>query len=1424
MAALVTGPRAARVQVERGRTLEERMSDTDGARAAYEAALEAAPEHTPAFLAVERTARAAGDFARLAALYAAEAERTDGANAEYWRARSMRMARLATAGEPDKIAARFQDLMAAGGTITPELRREHQVFLSSTECWSDLAAALQEEADASEGMQRAWVLFRLGRTQEQHLNQPDAAVASYRAAAEADPSAGPAVEAAAHLLAAAGRHRELVELLQDTLTRLDDPNLVVTTLYRIGELCEGPLDDQDGARTAFERILDTAPGYLPALEGLERVYTRLKAWDTLAAVYEQRAILAEEPQAIALQLHRAGSVCEFRLSDGDRAQDFYSRALENVPDFPPSLDATVRIMEGAGDWVGLGRVLRAASEATKDSNEIVSLTYRAARILADRVGDDAQAMALLRRCLQLSPGFLPAIQLLRDLATQGESWQDVYDLHRLEADAAEDLDRRHWRMLVAAEAADRTADVDAAAVVTEILEEDAGNIGALRLLEEHALASGDAHDLLAVYQRMAFGAEDDETRTRLAVRIAELAADVGDAVTAMNAVSEVIAAEGSDRPLGALARLAERANYWEEAQRALIAQGEGPAQAELARIQEAWIEDATAAGRTWATLLERNPADVEAAAGLERALARAGSRDGLAHAHGVLADHLPDPAVAAVHALLAGHLYEADDDIDSAIIYYDKAFTARPVPGKAFDALRRVLGQRRDADGLVELFGRLTTPAPLDLALALEEAGAPAQAAARYRGLLADEDLSDARRLVLLVRLEQDLVELEEWKGLFETLGVRLALTLDDDERAAMESQRRWILAEHLAETDEAWDFYRQLHEDDPQDVDVLEALARIAGARGETGLAIQYLEGLAQSTTDPSTAARYQRRIAEAHLVGNAPDLAREALMRALDYEPGDLESLHLLKDLATQAEDWPAVVGALARESTILQGDAQIACYREIAATWQDLIGNADVAADAWRKVLEVAPDDPEALRRLVDLSRTAQSWTQLVEYGSALVHNLDGADRAAMLTELGRTQLEKLHNEEEAVRLLDAASRNLDGNLEAAQILERIHASRGQWDRVAEAVARQATASPQEERVPLLTRAAEILSDTLHDRPGAADVYASILEIDPTNIEALRFRGDYLFIEGQLADAVVAYQALDGWEKDLDLDDFDDQMEAALYQFRFGEALRRLGRKDEALDHYQAALAFNTAHMPSLEAVGPILIEREDWDAAGGVYRKLLQLIGGQGDSERLCRTYTNLGTIERHQGKLDKAKKRFTKALDIKANDIKALQGMAAVLFARKDWNNLLNVYNNIIYHAQEPTDVIDAYVTKGFVLDAKMNLPDKAAQHYEKSLAFNPAQPASLLRLSELALRRQDWPEAGSLADRGLALDQLPSGLEAGLLLAKAVAHTACGDNAAGKAACQGAIEVDITLPDELGEDPSIVKMADVLKARLQATP
>lgn len=1161
-----------------------------------------------------------------------------------------------------------------------------------------------------------------------------------------------------------------------------------------------------------------------ALEGLERVCSALGDGEGLIAVVEQRAIQTEEPGAVALHLYRAGRFAEQLLGDTERAADYYRRSLEAGGEHQPALDALVRLLEARGDRALLAQVLATASEGARDPAEAVSLGYRAARLWMEVGTEPERARALLERCLQHAPGFSPALVLLLQQAHDQGDHATVANLERMLADACLETGAKSWHRLAAAEAlAEVEGEAGAQARLEELLDADPSFPPALASLCRLAMRGTDPHARVAVLQRMAFGCEDDARRAELGSRVADHALEAGDVVTAMNSVAEVLASEASGRPLMALATLAEGANYWEEAQKALLSVGDRAARVELARVQETWIEDPNAAARTWGELLAEDPTDVDAAAGLERCLARAGRREGLAQAHGVLAAHLPDGAVAAVHALLAGHLHEAEGRFDEAVANYQRAFLARPVPGKAFDALRRVHAQRRDIQALEAVFAQLPDGEPYLHASTLEECEAHAAAVAIYDALLARPGLDEAERLAILTRREPSLIAMGEWMAVFRSLGERLELSRSTEQRAAIEAQRRYVLAEHLAQTDEAWELYRQLHEADPRDVEVLEALARIAGARGETRLAIQYLSGLAEGSVDPATSARYQRRIAEAWLVAGEPGQAREALLRALDHEPGDLDSLRLLRELAAKAEDWPGVVGALAREATLRGGPEQVECYREIARIWQDRIGNAAVARDAWRKVLEAAPDDAEAATRLLDLARAVGAWAQVVEFGSLRVRHLRGAEQSELLYELGRVQLERLHREDEAIRLLDAASRAEVPSLGAAQMLERLHSSRGQWDRVAEAIQRQANASEGAARVALLSRLAELRAEALQDRRGAAQAYAEILRQEPDNRKALRYRGDHLFEEGDLSGAVEAWTKMGAWEEEtLDLDDFDDRMDAALFNFRKGEAERRLERNDAALASFQRALRFNGSHLPSLEALGPLLMAREDWEGAGEVYRQILQLIGGQAEPDRLCRTYANLGIIELRQGQLDKAKKRFARALELKSNDIPALTGMAGVLFARKDWNNLLNVYNNIIYHAQEPADVVNAYVTKGFILDARLNLPDKAAQHYEKGLAFNPSEPRSLLRLAELSLRRQDWAEAGSLAERGLLLDDLSGVLRAGLLLVKAIAHGAVGDGAASEQARSEALALDASLVADLPARADAETIHGVLRARLQA--
>jgi tetratricopeptide (TPR) repeat protein len=1420
MATLAGGTRAAAFHYQRGRILMEHLDRSDDGLEAFRQAHQADRNHVSTTLALQSLYGAGGQAAALLELYTAEGERLGGGDGLVYYAEAARLAR----DELDD-ASKAVDLFnkALGCQESAEIRHELQAVLGKAGNWAALAAQLNAEANAATGVQKAWVQMRLARAKE-GAGDLEGALELYREIAE-DPAAKPASDAVARILHDKGDFRELVSFWDALAIRVEDPHLRVAISFRMGEVCEGHLGDQEGARTHYEAILDHSPGYLPALEALERVYTRLSDWKNLAAIYEQRAILCDEAPGIALQIHRAAAVYEFRLHDVGRAKEFYERALAQVPDFPPSLDSYLRVLEAEDDWRAMSAALARAAEASTDSNEVVSFFYRAARILSDKVGDEPEALVYLRRCIELSPGFLPAHTLLKELSARSGAKDDHLSLQVQEARSVEDLERRHWLLMEAAALAESHGIGNPLALVQEVLDRDPAHVGALQFRESAALSTGDRKAVVELYQETIGAYEEDSDRARMAAVMMLHQLACGDTVGALQSATEILASDSAEgRPMEYVARLLEAHGRPEDAARALESIG---AFKEQARLQEQYME---APDEALVTLDKALEADGEDVGVLLRALQlsqRLGEQDRVAGFHAKLAALSDSPAIKVVHGTLAGHLYQAQGQTDAALAAYQVAFEARPAAGKASDALRHLLAVSGNTEDLRAVHRRLKSP-KLHLAIDLLAAGDGTAAASLLEG---EGDLPSR------VWREAALEQSEQWQALYESIQERMSVLGDEEQKRLCEGKMRWLLAEKLEGTDAAWEAYSQLHEEYPEDRGILEALARIAGARGEPGLALQYLEGLAGLAQEGSEKARIYRHIADVHKNAGDADAARQAWLNALDHEPEDHEALRGLRGLSEADGDHKAVVGVLAREAALVTGEEQVQLYARIAGIWETDIGDQAVASEAWGKVLEMDVGNSEALDRLVDLTEILEDWSGFVLHAETRVNQMDpGRDQNTLLTRIGQVHLEHLRDEAKAVACLERASSGEDANLEAAKRLEKIYRDQKDWDKVVESLRCQA-ASGGKTAVKALEKAVKIQLQKLDDKDRAAATYESILEQEATHSDALIFLSEYRYQSGNTEGAVALFALREAQADSWDLDDFDVQMEVSLFYYHYALSLIQLDRAVEAKGRLNKALALNPSHLPSLQSVGPLYMEAGEWKQAEQVYRNLLKYTGGAGDSELLADTYANLGRVEWALGKCDKAEKRFNKALAVQANNISALMGMGEVYYAGEDWPSLLNTYNSVIRFAHDPKSVIEAYLVKGHVLDLKMGMPDKAGQHYQKAkhyqetLSGEVQQPArlrrlaelALLKLSELALREKKWTEAKALVDSALGVSNGAKAFGPELHLALALSLAGTDDSTGAQAAFEQACHLDSALGDSLGsKELGDAALLTELQARVQA--
>jgi len=964
------------------------------------------------------------------------------------------------------------------------------------------------------------------------------------------------------------------------------------------------------------------------------------------------------------------------------------------------------------------------------------------------------------------------------------------------ATEATDLDASAWlryrASLLAPTPEEARADLEA------ILVASADHAGAIAALRRMALASGDTAGLVNAAASMTVDREDPVERAE-ALRGAQVLIEAGRNEDASALLGQLVGAEGV--PAMAAASLAAWAGSWNTALQLLA--GRPGSESLRAWISLTHTGQAAEAASLYAGLLDGEDPSLGAALGLARAARRAEDSANSLRAYQHLASHCPSEPVRAAHDQWAAELLQADGEHGLALGHWRGALSARSTSELAFSGVRECLVSLEDAEGLGNLFeGR---EAPMELAQSLERAGDADGAVSVYQSVLeAGEDLS-----VMLV-LERLHASAERWQDYYDTLTSRRGLNQDPEQVGLADAQRRWVLAEKLSDSEAAWGLYQQLHADAPSDREVTEALARIAGARGETPVAVQYLHELAEGAEQPSEAARYMRRVGEAHESAGDVASARQSYFDALDHVPDDHDALDGLKKLAIAESDHAGLISVLQREAALTEGDPKVEILRQIARVTEEELGDTAIAVDAWRAVTDLSAADAEAHEHLMALGEERGEHGIVVESGKVLAGALGGEERGAMLHRMGLAC--EGAADRDAILFFEQAVANEPPHRASATQLEQVYRRRSDWNGVVRSLNVLADTAPDDaERAEAYLAAARVEVDTRHDRELASVYYAKVLEIDDSEEESLRFMASFLFEAGRFEEALPVCRKVEPViEEGQDLDDFDVRMELSSFYFYLGEMLRKTDEHDEAVTRYERALDLNPTHLASLEAVGPLYFADEQWKKAERVYRQLLQLSGGHGDRHQVASTYTQLGMVEKQLGNLGKAEKRFAKALEIFPNHVGALKGLAMAYQHKADWNNLLSTFNSIIRNATAaPEDVVHAYMTKGIVLDERMARPDKAAQHYKRCIDFQEGKyPLAFLRLAELALRRDDADEAGRMAAK--AVDQVPSDdakLGAAAHMAVAFAAAAKSDSESADAAVSKARELDGEFVEALGEAP-----------------
>ncbi len=797
--------------------------------------------------------------------------------------------------------------------------------------------------------------------------------------------------------------RGLIDLMEFALDNVREAGApadeLVRRLEEIAQLAELRMGDIPRSIDAWQRIAELEPSSPKVAEALRRLTARSKMWEQLVHSLEAEVNTAGDPVTRMSSLKKMAQTYRERQMEPRRAIELYEQVITENPEDDATLKSLAELYEREGDDAGLALTIRRQLDL-----EAHRVTQHMAR--AGKAADAPKEWPVAKRSERLTQ--------LRRVAQLYET---------------------------------RLADVDGVVYASSsVLELLPGDRDALERMERVLEKAGDPR-LEQTLEYHASASTSPAERAKLLKRLAKLAAERGDDVTALERWEHTLRASPSDPDaLAALGVLYERSERWAELVSVLERIDGGrplpaPATPEAAvravdleryaAVLDSKLNDAPRAAKAWHRLLELTPKSRGALEALGR-LYRAQSKwrelaDVLGRQIAVLAasGQADDRTRAAEIAMERGELLEERLGAPNEAIKVFEHLLRELDPNHldAHTALRRLHEARGDYDAAVRVAERemYLSPEPirkvargLEIGLICRDRLAnPTRALQAFRRVLElDPDQDEA-----LAASADLLAKTGRWKDyvvMVERMLTRVPSRDVSDAPEHAEQRRQLVqriaiaIADKLGDPRSAFRWWRRAHDEAPDE----QSLADVRRAAESYGLWRELSEVLADERKRlvalgeggaPAEADRYvalSRELAQLseRRLGDKP----RAVMvygEALAVVPRDGTLLAELERLAGELDQrpiWKALLDAFELALGATSPGERVELYLRRSRILDERVGDPKGAVADILAAFSWSPDREGTREALVALSAKARAWNDLVAVDSALVERAATTDK--------------------------------------------------------------------------------------------------------------------------------------------------------------------------------------------------------------------------------------------------------------------------------------------------------------------------------------------------------------------------------------------------------------------------------------------
>ena len=1191
---------------------------------AYKQALDIPPSQFPALKGMERIYRTLGDWPNLLRVLTAENKLVQApVYKQHYLAWSGALWEEAGARDDQAFAA-YSELVKLDPRHPGALRGLARLC-RKRQAWEQLLTVLGRSAQASQDkLQQHAFLFEAARVAEQRLaNTPDA-LARLQTLRELLPQDRLAALELARVCYGHGQYSKYRELLAAALESSEHPGLRAAFCLRAGLVAEAVEAELTHAAEFYRKALQLAErgpsaACLPALEVAEFQ----NDWTGYLGLLRNLSAQAASAARFALLWHGACLQAEKRLPEDLAAPPAQVQAWQEVHDLDPQSLLGLRGLrfwrEAENDYAALEPLLEQEAKLLP-APDALALRLKLAGLRAERLNNPAAAIADYRAVLQARKGHLLAVRALESLFEQTGNWADL-----IRALIQEIQLRKDAELVISLYT--RVAEIYETRF--KALEEAIKSFKAILRINPHYLPA--LHELQRLY----------ESAGRWQELVSTIIAEIGviSEVETKIALYERAAAvwdeklQQSDQAIGAL-----RAAYELDPNRI----------ATLHRLQA--LFDREARYPDWIDALEKEIALSRDAQGLVQLYSRVGS-------------------------LWEEKLQNYGQAIESWIKV--REFLPEHEPG--LRALERLFEHESRFEELIDTLERL--------------AAITAAAAARVEFYARIGELWDKKleQLPKAVASWLRVLELEAaWVPALEALESLYDRTRDDPhlvetkvklaEAAVADPERAVRLYCEVGSIQEskfqddpaALQSYARAMQIDANSLRPLHAARAVEERRENWKEVIALWSREEPLTKDPAQKKSifftvgdlYQNRLQDR----NAAAAAYEA---SLKLDPEYLPAVKPLAEIYYAAQAWPKARPLFEIWSRHPEGETREKVgeiyYQQGWVAEQ--LADVDAAIAKFIQSAELRRDYLPPHRRLGDLFFKQEQWKAADTWLDRLLGLLraagETAEELSTLKRLGEVEV-KLDNVDGAIGRYQQALELAPSDYAVLEALVRLLGRKQDWNRALPVYDQLVRCAPTPAKVATgLTEKGVILEDHLRQPDPALAHFRKAVEVNATYVPAWERLAQNCTRRKAWQDAVAAYGQLLKLEQ--------DRAKLVEHNYRLGKIYQDgFNDLDHARQFYEAALALDERHLPSMEAIGSIYLKQKAWDQYLELTHRFVKMIPAEEQSQALP-LYLKMGEVYRDQLKnKEKAIIEFQNAVRIDPEGEDARGALASIYLSDKNF--------------------------------------------------------------------------------------------------------------------------------------------------------